>query len=76
MKIYTYSKCSTCIKARKYLQSKNIDFKEIPIRDNPPSLSDLKKMLKSYDGELKKLFNTSGKDYRELNIKDKLQLIN
>jgi len=72
VKFYQYSKCSTCVKAKKFLESKGVDYKDIPIVDNPPTKTDLKKMLKAYNGELKKLFNTSGVMYREMNIKDKM----
>lgn len=72
LKIYTYNKCGTCQKALKYLQEKGVDYTEIPIREKPPAKTELKSMLKSYNGEKKKLFNTSGLDYRSLNIKEKL----
>lgn len=72
VKFYQYSKCSTCIKAKKFLESKGVDYKDIPIVDTPPTKTDLKKMLKAYDGEIKKLFNTSGVVYREMKMKDKM----
>ena len=71
MKIYTYSKCSTCRKATKWLNEQNVAFEEIPIRETPPSVDELKQML-DHVGDLKKLFNTSGMDYRALGMKDKL----
>ena len=71
MKIYTYKNCSTCKKALKFLDSKNISYQNIPIRDQPPTKAEIKKML-SYVGDMKKLFNTSGMDYRSMNIKEKL----
>ncbi|MDZ8118695.1 arsenate reductase family protein [Pontiella agarivorans] len=71
MKIYTYKKCSTCRKATKWLAEQNIDFEEIPIRETPPSVEELRQMLEQV-GDLKKLFNTSGMDYRSLGMKDKL----
>lgn len=72
LKVYEYSKCSTCRKALKYLDARGITYTSIPIRETPPSMPELKKMLKIYDGDLKKLFNRSGGDYREMNLKDKL----
>ncbi len=42
------------------------------IRETPPTLTELKQMLKAVGGDLKKLFNTSGQDYKALNLKDKL----
>jgi len=47
-------------------------FEEYPIRETPPKPSELKTMLKAYDGELKRLFNTSGGDYREQKLGPKL----
>ncbi len=72
MKLYTYKNCGTCRKAVKYLESKGIEVDAIPIRDQPPSKTELKRMLNIYDGELKKLFNSSGQDYRALDMKSRL----
>lgn len=71
MKIYTYSGCSTCKKATKWLREHDVAFDERPIRDTPPSKAELKAMLKVL-GDRKKLFNVSGQDYRALNMKDRL----
>ncbi len=71
-KIYTYKSCSTCRKAIKHLEQAGIQTQEIPIREQPPSLAELKRMLDALDGEIKQLFNRSGQDYRALNLKDKL----
>ncbi|MEZ4740873.1 MAG: arsenate reductase family protein [Bdellovibrionota bacterium] len=73
LKFYSYKKCSTCTKASQFLKSIEVDVKPIDITENPPSKSDLRKMLKFYDGNLKKLFNTSGVLYREMKIADKLK---
>lgn len=75
LKVYEYKGCSTCKKALKFLENKGVDYKKIAIRENPPTKTELKKMLKHQGGELKKLFNTSGVDYRALNIKDKIKTI-
>ena len=72
-KIYTYKNCSTCKKATRFLKENNIIFDEIPIRETPPTIDELSIMLNSHDGEIKQLFNRSGKDYRELNMKEKLK---
>ena len=73
IKVYSYKKCSTCVKALKYLDKKKVAYETVDITENPPSAMELKAMLSSYDGELKRLFNTSGVAYRELNIKDKMK---
>ncbi len=71
LKMYEYSKCSTCRKAQKYLDAKSVDYVLVPIRETPPTIAELKKML-AITGTIKKLFNVSGQDYRALGIKDKL----
>tara|TARA_Y100000817_G_scaffold273317_1_gene233004 strand:+ start:528 stop:881 length:354 start_codon:yes stop_codon:yes gene_type:complete len=72
VKVYQYKRCSTCVKAVKFLEKKGVKFKSLDITETPPSKSELKTMLKNYEGNIKKLFNTSGVQYRELKIKDKL----
>ena len=71
-KFYQYDKCSTCKKAQKYLDSKGIDYEKIDITEKPPTNKDLQTMLKAYEGEFKRLFNTSGVMYRELSIKEQM----
>ena len=70
LKIYTYAKCSTCRKAVKFLRDHHIQFEEVPIRETPPSLAELKLMLEGRS--LKALFNTSGLDYKALGLSGKL----
>jgi len=72
MKIYTYAKCDTCRKAVKWLQARAIVFTEIPIREQAPTEAELRRMLAIYGGDLKRLFNASGGDYRELKLGEKL----
>lgn len=72
LKIYAYSGCSTCKNALKWLKQQAIPFEELAIRETPPSLPELKAMLATCEGDLRKLFNTSGMDYRALGLKDKL----
>lgn len=72
MKLYHYPKCSTCRKAIKFVEAQSIQAELIDIASQPPSKTELKKMLKIYNGELKRLFNTSGMQYRELNLKESL----
>jgi arsenate reductase (glutaredoxin) len=72
MKLYTYQACSTCKTAVKWLRSRGISFQELPIREVPPSLTELRAMLAAHGGQLRPLFNTSGQDYRALALKEKL----
>ena len=70
--IYTLKTCDSCRKATKWLAEHNLSFQEIAIREQPPSLAELKQALAQLDGDFRKLFNTSGQDYRSLNLKEKL----
>ena len=70
--IYTYQKCGTCREALKWLDGRGIPYQVKPIRETPPTVTELKAMVVAMAGDLRKLFNTSGVDYRELNLKDKL----
>jgi arsenate reductase len=72
MKVFTYKNCSTCKKATKWLNEQGVAFDEVAIRDTPPSVAELRQMLAYQADELRKLFNTAGGDYRQLNMKDKL----
>jgi Spx/MgsR family transcriptional regulator len=72
MKFYQYPKCSTCRKAAKFLNDNGVEYQSIDITLQPPSQDELAAMIASYDGEIRKLFNTSGIQYRELNMKEKL----
>lgn len=73
LKIYGYKKCSTCRKALKFLDSKGIEYSEIDIIEKAPSATELRRALAAYNGELKKLFNTSGVAYREMKMSDQLK---
>jgi len=70
MKLYSYSKCGTCRKAKNFLDSRNIKYEEIDITQTPPGKPVLKQAMQAKG--LGKLFNTSGVQYKELKIKDKI----
>ena len=72
LRVYTYAKCDTCRKAVKFLRAEAIAFEEIPIREIPPSPGELSSMLAAQGGSLRKLFNTSGTDYKALGLAAKL----
>ena len=71
LKVYQYDKCGTCRKALKFLAAQQIEFISILIRELPPTKKELASMLR-FCGNIRRLFNTSGRDYRELNLKDRL----
>jgi arsenate reductase len=70
--IYTYAQCDRCRAATKWLQAQGLAFDERPIRETPPSLAELRTMLAAREGSLRKLFNTSGRDFREMQLGKKL----
>ena len=70
MKFYGYSKCGTCRKAKTFLDEKNIKYTDIDITLTPPPKTVLKRAMKAKG--MCKLFNTSGVQYKELKIKDKI----
>lgn len=72
IKLYTYANCDTCRRAVKWLRTQKLAFDERPIRETPPTPAELRTMLAAYDGELRRLFNTSGQDYREQKLGEKL----
>lgn len=71
MKFYQYNKCGTCRKAKKFLDERNIRYHEFDITHNPPPKTILKQALRQVG--MKKLFNTSGVEYRERKIKDRIK---
>lgn len=75
LKFFGYNKCSTCIKAKKFLTSNNIKFEDLDIITNPPSVEILKEFLNSGEYKLTDLFNKSGEMYRELNMKEKINVL-
>ena len=67
-----YPKCTTCQKARKWLDEQGIQYTDRHIKEQNPSVEELKEWHKRSGLPLKKFFNTSGLLYKELGLKDKL----
>ena len=67
-----YPKCTTCRKAKQWLCDNGISFIERNIKENNPTLEELKAWHKQSGLPLKKFFNTSGLQYKALGLKDKL----
>ena len=67
-----YPKCTTCQKAKKWLDENNIDYTERHIVENNPSFEELKQWYEKSGLELKRFFNTSGRLYKEMQLKNKL----
>lgn len=72
MLVLVYRKCSTCLKALKWLEDNNIEFTERPIKEENPTYEELKAWHQMSGLPLKKFFNTSGLIYKDLGLKDKL----
>lgn len=72
MLLIEYPKCSTCQKAKKYLDSKNIKYGDRNIVVDKLNKEELDKLIKKSQKDVNKFFNTSGLKYRELKLKDKL----
>ena len=72
MLVLVYRKCSTCLKALKWLEDNHIEFEERPIKEENPTFEELKAWYEMSGLPLKKFFNTSGLIYKDLGLKDKL----
>ncbi|MDU1349976.1 arsenate reductase family protein [uncultured Clostridium sp.] len=68
-----YPKCTTCIKAKKWLIENNVDFEDRHIVENNPTKEELKAWIGKSGLSINKFFNSSGKVYREMNLKDKVK---
>mgnify|MGYP000009182408 FL=1 len=73
MKVFAYRKCSTCMKALKWLEVHNVEFEERAIKEENPTYEELKEWYTMSRLPLKKFFNTSGMIYKQMNLKDKLK---
>ncbi|MBU9743864.1 arsenate reductase family protein [Diplocloster agilis] len=67
-----YPKCSTCQRAKKWLQAHEVSFEDRHIKDDRPTASELKEWIARSGLPVRKFFNTSGMVYKELGLKDKL----
>ena len=72
LRIYTLSNCDSCRAATKWLRARGLEFQERAIRESPPTPTELRAMLAAYDGEVRRLFNTSGRDYRDQQLGEKM----
>ena len=72
MKFICYPKCTTCQKAKKWLDDNNVEYELRDIKLNNPTFEELKEWHKKSELPLKKFFNTSGLLYKSLELKNKL----
>ena len=72
MQFICYPKCTTCQKTKKWLDASGVAYDERHIKDNNPTIDELKIWHKQSGLPLKRFFNTSGLQYKALNLKEKL----
>ena len=66
--LYSYLKCSTCRKAAKWLESRDLKFKLIDIVKEPPLVNYLNLALEQYSDDKKRIFNKRGQAFKALNL--------
>lgn len=67
-----YPKCSTCQKAKKWLDDNGVEYDDRHIKENNPTFDELKEWYEKSGLPLKRFFNTSGMLYKSMQLKDKL----
>jgi arsenate reductase len=72
VKVYCYSKCTTCRKALKWLDDNKIEYELLDIKEEHPNEETLRQLHKKSGLPLKRFFNTSGQLYREMELSKKL----
>jgi len=75
MTFLCYTKCTTCQKAKKWLDGNGVKYTERPIKEQNPTIVELRKWYELSGLPLRKFFNTSGLLYKELKLKDKLPVM-
>ena len=72
MTFICYDKCTTCRKAKAWLEAKGVNFTVRPIKEENPTADELRVWIAASGLPVRKFFNTSGLLYKELQLKDKL----
>ena len=72
IKVYCYSKCSTCKKALKWLDDRGVAYEKIDLKENNPGEEELREYHAKSGLPLKRFFNTSGMIYRDMELSKKL----
>lgn len=72
MLVFEYPPCSTCQKAKAWLDAHGVSYETRHIKDENPSFEELKQWYAESGLPLKRFFNTSGLKYKELGLKDRL----
>jgi len=66
VRVYQYAACSTCKKALRWLDTRGVSYEPVPIVEQPPSLAELTRLVKTSGKPARKWINTSGGSYRAL----------
>lgn len=72
MDFYCHPTCTTCKKAQKWLEEKNVEYNWINLKETAPSKEVFIELMNHSDRTIKNFFNTSGQQYRKLGLKDKV----
>ncbi len=75
MLLIHYPKCTTCQKAKKWLDDNNVSYSQRNIKEENPTYEELKSFYEKSGFPLKKFFNTSGLVYKSMALKDKLPMM-
>ncbi len=75
LKFYHYSKCQTCVKAKKFLTGRRHPLGEVDITTSPPSFSELKAFIKKSGRPYTDFLNRNGIQYREKNMKERVKTL-
>ncbi|EPI01505.1 transcriptional regulator, Spx/MgsR family [Enterococcus faecalis 13-SD-W-01] len=70
--LYSYPKCSTCRKAKAWLENQKVEFQIVDMITNVPEAAQIEAWFTESDLPIRRLFNTSGMKYRELGLKDQI----
>lgn len=70
---YWYPKCSTCKKAKQWLDDNQVAYNQVDMIETPPKKEELQKWFENSELGIRRFFNTSGIKYRELGLKDKVE---
>lgn len=73
LKFYWYPNCGTCKRAKKWFSDNEVDYESIHIVDETPSKEKILELIEKSDLPARRFFNTSGRVYREENMKDKIK---
>lgn len=73
--VYTLSNCDTCRAATQWLRTHQIEFSERAIRETPPTVAELTIALAAYDGDVRRLCNTAGREFRARKLGEKISAL-